>query len=377
MGDPRTQLPLFPDEPATPTRFENEPGFGGSFASSLLGLLQIEGLGRIGISALFRKLAGNLADVWSLDELEIQETLTAAKVKRAQKIAAEIVRSRDILLELGDKYLHALKKLDTHVLHQSELPPQLMDLRHPPLWLFVEGNPQVLWKYPGVAVVGTREPSPLGLNMTRRVVNQMSIYPLALVSGLAEGIDAAAHQAALAAKMPNIAFLGHGIDLEFPKATVDIRVRIVRSGGAVATEYLPGEHYKKQHFVERNRLQAALARVVIPIEAKTQSGTAHTVRFAQELRRLLIGVTWKGANGISEKLRADGQMVVDLEADEGLRYLDRMFRDISRETGQPTNALQKVIREFMRERRFRDVRRQDMLELIAIIEKELSSVEDN
>jgi hypothetical protein len=89
-------------------------------------------------------------------------------------------------------------------------------------------------------------------------------------------------------KVPTIAVLGTGILSEYPKGVMDLKERIVAGGGAIISEYLPHETYSAQNFVMRNRLQAALGRVLIPVEWNPKSGTAHTVRFAAALKRPIV-----------------------------------------------------------------------------------------
>lgn len=168
-------------------------------------------------------------------------------------------------------------------------PRALLHLEDPPHWLFVQGNTEVL-AAPSIAIVGTRDPSPEGLWLAEYVGLTLRHWGRPTVSGLAIGIDQAIHNASLAAKVPTIAVLGTGITADYPKNIGPIRKKIVDAGGAVITEYLPGESYSAMNFVRRNRLQAALARALIPVEWKERSGTAHTVRYAAGLGRAIAGL---------------------------------------------------------------------------------------
>lgn len=172
---------------------------------------------------------------------------------------------------------------------ETAYPPQLFDLASPPPWLFVQGDPSVLHRA-ALTVVGTRTPSRDGIWLCDYVGHCLSHWGAATVSGLANGIDQAVHEASIAAGVPTIAFLGTGIQNDYPKGSEILRRRIIEAGGAVATEYLPTESYSRANFVQRNRLQAALGRVLIPVEWAAKSGTAHTVRFASELRRPIVGL---------------------------------------------------------------------------------------
>jgi DNA protecting protein DprA len=168
--------------------------------------------------------------------------------------------------------------------HEPCFPRALLDLERPPHWLFVQGTTAPL-SMPAVAIVGTRKPSEDGLFLARYVGACLGDWPVATVSGLATGIDQLAHDSSLRAAVPTIAVLGTGILDNYPKGSADVRRRILEGGGTIVSEYLPRASYSAENFVQRNRLQAALGRVLIPVEWARRSGTAHTVRFATALGR--------------------------------------------------------------------------------------------
>jgi DNA protecting protein DprA len=177
------------------------------------------------------------------------------------------------------------------IIFRDELsyPSRLRDAEGPP-FLFVQGNIDLLQRIASVAVVGTREPTDHGRSLAAAVTSTLTGAGYVVISGLAEGIDAEVHTACLDRGGETIAVLGNGLNVDFPASNRDLRRRILQSGGTVVTEYLLAESYSKASFVQRNRIQAALAGAIIPIECRRQSGTAHTIRFARELGRLLVGV---------------------------------------------------------------------------------------
>jgi DNA processing protein len=179
-----------------------------------------------------------------------------------------------------------LAAIDVRLLLRSEplFPAALLDLERPPHWLFVQGA-RALLDAPSVAIVGTRKPSADGLFLARYVGACLGDWPAATVSGLAAGIDQLAHESSLRAGVPTIAVLGTGILDTYPRGSGPLRERILGAGGAIVSEYLPRASYSAENFVQRNRLQAALGRVLIPVEWARRSGTAHTVRFATALKR--------------------------------------------------------------------------------------------
>lgn len=188
---------------------------------------------------------------------------------------AHALGMRDRLTEMGIRLLFR---------EDPRFPRALLDLERPPHWLFVQGAMAPL-AMPSVAIVGTRKPSEDGLFLARYVGACLADWPAATVSGLAAGIDQLAHESSLRADVPTIAVLGTGILDNYPKGSDVIRQRILDAGGTIISEYLPRASYSADNFVQRNRLQAALGRVLIPVEWARRSGTAHTVRFATALKR--------------------------------------------------------------------------------------------
>ena len=196
-----------------------------------------------------------------------------------------------------------------------------------------------------------------------------SSYPVLVVSGLADGIDAEAHACTMNRGLKNMAFLGHGINLTFPEQTAGIRADIVRSGGAIVSEYMPDQSYQKRQFVERNRLQAALADLVIPVEAASASGTAHTVRFARKYQKTIVGLRWKGANGIVDDLAKEGDKIIEIMTVDGQRELDQLVQLIVAEVSGTAHPFSALERQIAREMRGRAFRQEDVAKLVEAIQK--------
>ncbi|MCC6444112.1 MAG: DNA-protecting protein DprA [Armatimonadetes bacterium] len=254
----------------------------------------------------------------------MKQILAHGKHPQPESIVARIASEQEALLAYGRQAVEAFARRQIRVLALSQLPPALQTLPDPPLWLFVEGNVQALFHKPAVAVVGTRTPSPEGLEAAARIAKLLGGCPITLVSGLAEGIDTAVHTAALLRGLPNVAFLGHGLDTTYPEGNRKLRAEILEKGGAIATEYLPGEGPKSNQFVARNRLIAGLSDLVIAVEGAPSGGTAHTVRFARRYGKIVVGVRWAGCAGLARDLEAAGGTVVDLFTPEGEARLEKM-----------------------------------------------------
>lgn len=194
-----------------------------------------------------------------------------------RKAQADALGMRDRLTQMGVRLLFR---------NDPRFPGALLDLERPPHWLFIQGAMAPL-AMPAVAIVGTRKPSEDGLFLARYVGACLRDWHAATVSGLAAGIDQLAHESSLRANVPTIAVLGTGILDNYPKGSDVLRQRILEAGGTIISEYLPRASYSAENFVQRNRLQAALSRALIPVEWARRSGTAHTVRFASTLGRPL------------------------------------------------------------------------------------------
>ncbi len=158
----------------------------------------------------------------------------------------------------------------------------------PPGRLFVAGAP-LADSAPAVAVVGTRRPSMAGIEATRTIAGTLAQAGFGIVSGLAVGIDAAAHSAALEVGGTTVAVLGCGLDVGYPAPNLRLKERIVQSG-TVVSEYPLGVGPLKRHFPARNRIIAALSVGVVVIEGAITSGALVTARLALDLNRSVYAV---------------------------------------------------------------------------------------
>jgi DNA processing protein len=195
-------------------------------------------------------------------------------------------------------------------------PSQLHDLPVPPSCLWVVGRLPTVHKRL-VAIVGARAATGAGCARTRELAADLGRRSVAVVSGGAFGIDAAAHEGALAAHAPTFAVLGCGTDIAYPDRHQDLFARIAGAGGLLS-EYPPGTPPRRGQFPARNRIIAALAEAVIVTEAAVRSGALITARLAQELGRLLLAVP--GSPGTDALVR-HGQALPVGTADDVLAAL--------------------------------------------------------
>ncbi len=168
-------------------------------------------------------------------------------------------------------------------------PPLLQQIYDPPLVLYVKGDAACLAE-PGIAVIGTRHPTPYGVGMAERLACDLSNHGLVIVSGLARGVDSAAHRGAINARGHTVAVFGTGIDIVYPRENGKMADTILALGGALVSEFPVGSFAAPQNFPIRNRVISGLAVGVLVVEAGEYSGTRITARCALEQNREVFAV---------------------------------------------------------------------------------------
>ena len=162
--------------------------------------------------------------------------------------------------------------------YSQKYPKLLKEINDPPQSLFVIGNlPQE--NELTIAIVGTRKASALGLKIAENFAGELAKLGFTIISGLAMGIDAAAHKGAISAGR-TLAVLGNGIDKIYPAQNENLAKRILEADGAIVSEYPPGSPSYKGNFIQRNRIVSGLSLAVVVIEAPEQSGALSTAGFA-------------------------------------------------------------------------------------------------
>ena len=171
---------------------------------------------------------------------------------------------------------------------QAGFPPLLLQTVDPPLLLYVQGDIGRL-SQPSVAVVGSRHPTPQGSQNARAFAAALAERGFVVVSGLALGIDAAAHEGALAAAAGTVAVVGTGLDRVYPDRHRDLARRIA-ANGVLVSEFAPGTPPLPEHFPQRNRIIAGLSLGTLVVEAALQSGSLITARLAAEANREVFAI---------------------------------------------------------------------------------------
>lgn len=232
------------------------------------------------------------------------------------KSARPSPESQKIITDCASAGLGIVTTRDEH------FPPRLAAIPDPPLLLFVAGNLKTL-SNDSLAIVGGREASGAGRRFATSIAAALSNAGLTIVSGLALGIDTAAHQGALAGASPTIAVLGGGHRRLYPESNKGLARKICDQGGAVVSEYPPLSRPTRYTFPERNRIVSGLALGVLVLEARERSGSLITANYALEQGREVMAVPGPVESRLSRGAHAlirDGAGLVE-SADDVLAML--------------------------------------------------------
>lgn len=239
--------------------------------------------------------------------------------------------------ERDAEYLRA-RSCRVYAVTDRHYPPALREIFDPPYLLYVRGElPDE--HVPAVALVGTRRPTAAASIAARELAGELAAAGLPVVSGLARGIDAAAHEGALVRGITG-AVLASGIDMVTPSSSRPVAGVMLDRGGYIVSEYAPGTAPRKYHFPARNRIISGLARGVVIVQAPARSGALITAEYALDQGRDLF-VHRDGLGGASgaggDDLAADGAMIIS-SADDVLREWG-IERDASGEALDRASAL--------------------------------------
>ncbi|MES2971942.1 MAG: DNA-processing protein DprA [Patescibacteria group bacterium] len=174
--------------------------------------------------------------------------------------------------------------------NSPDFPEKLKNIPSPPRLLYVLGDLEPLRHKTVVSIVGSRAVSPYGRQITSRLATEIAKQDLAIVSGLALGIDAIAHQAAVDIGSYTVAVLPCGLDRFYPGTNHNLAEQILKQGGAIISEYPEATEPYKLNFIERNRLVSGLCDGLLITEASQRSGTLHTANFALEQGKTVMAV---------------------------------------------------------------------------------------
>ena len=267
--------------------------------SALLGLLLGRGVGR-------RTIRRVVAETWKRGGT----TVEAAACLRAD-YGVQIARKTEVAAELA-----AIERLGLSIVRigDAHYPEALASIPDAPVALFVRGRTSALVGSFNVAIVGSRRGSPFGRQFARVLAADLGRAGLGIVSGLAIGIDGAAHRGALEVSGTTIAIVGSGHCRVYPASHRGLGSEIVAAGGALATEYPPSSRALPGNFPERNRIISGMAAGIVVVEASVKSGSLITARMALEQGREVMavpGTVFGGAHGGCHRLIKQGAALVE------------------------------------------------------------------
>lgn len=300
-----------------------------------LALSRIQGIGVRTAEYLIR-ITGSLAALFHSTESE----LVASGVKPALARALQQPDWRAV--DHACDWLEAAPDRTTLQVTASHYPDYLRQIPDPPLVLFVQGQPGALTR-PQIGIVGSRNPTPDGIGIAADFAARLSRAGLTITSGMALGIDAAAHQGAMQAGGSTVAVAGCGPDRVYPKAHARLAEGI-RENGALVSEFFPGTPPLAGNFPRRNRIISGLCTGVMVVEAALRSGSLITARYAAEQGREVFAIPGSihspQARGC-HRLIKQGAKLVETEQDvlEELRFMTTL--DCM--TGQPEVAAEQTL----------------------------------
>lgn len=279
--------------------------------SASLGFLLFDGIGPRSFQKLLKKF-GSSENAW-----ENLDHATAKELRIQEKVYLEFENFRHAFD--SQEYFEKLKKTKVVFIpfENSEYPSQLKDLDAPPIGLFCKGNLGLLALKNNLAVVGARKITSYGKEVTVSIVTELARNHIVITSGLALGVDAAAHKTALENNTPTIAVLGCGVDCATPSENQDLYEKILDNNGLVVSEYPLGMPPSKGSFPMRNRIIAALSLGVLITEAAEDSGSLITAEEALKLGRKVFAIpgpiTSQMSRGSLKLLKEGGMLVTNAE----------------------------------------------------------------
>ena len=249
---------------------------------ALLVLNALPNIGPITTNRLLDTLGGDPRRIFAADARTLQAVRGVGPVIADFILGWEqhfdLAREEDRLAKARAEFIPA---------RDPRYPAALREIHDPPIGLYQKGSYR--WDRPGIALVGSRRTTLYGQTVSKRFAGELARAGFCIVSGLARGIDTAAHEGALEAGGATAAVLGTGIDLIYPPENLDL-YRRVEAGGAIVSEFPFGRRADRQSFAMRNRIVSGLCAAVVVVESDVDGGSMITAKFAGEQGRQLFAV---------------------------------------------------------------------------------------
>ena len=246
----------------------------------IITLTLIKGLGRKTINKIIRQgelnhlNSSEIIDYLNNINLKIKRIITKEELKYANEIAKRAIHICDI------------ENIKISTLLDKDFPQKLKNIDDNPVIIYSKGYYNNL-NDKGVAIIGSRNPSLHGVNVSYKISSILSQKNYTIVSGLANGCDTFAHLGALDTYGKTIAVMPCGLDMVYPNNNCDLFKRIINNNGCVISEYPPSQTVSKYRLIERDRLQSALSEGIIVIETTENGGSLHTVNYAFDQNKIV------------------------------------------------------------------------------------------
>ena len=308
----------------------------------------------------------------SAENIYNAESYDKAEVKLSPAAYASL---NDKSFSKVDKIIHYCTKngVDIITREDARYPASLCHIYNPPLLLFVRGDISCLNDKLVISFVGTRKCSAYGIRAADKIAGEISQYGVVVVSGMAKGIDTAAHEATLRAGGKTVAVLGCGIDICYPKQNKSLMEKIAKTG-AVITEFIPGTPPDGANFPVRNRIISGLARGVVITEAPERSGALITASYAADQGKDVFAVPGDITNPCCEgtnKLIADGAKLItcaeDILCEYENEYPDMKKQQEVKEEPKIVGAVESLIADYNEDEKA-------LLRAIGLVEKHIDDI---
>ncbi|KAA3639633.1 MAG: DNA-protecting protein DprA [Bacteroidetes bacterium] len=260
------------------------------------------------------------------------------------------------VFEAAERELDFIQKFGIRPLFylDKDYPARLKNFHDGPALLYYRGNAD-LNAYRTVAIIGTRKPTPKGVSVTENLVEGLKQFNVTTISGLAFGIDVAAHRKSLEMNIPTIGVLGHGLQKIYPAQHYDIASRMMENGGLL-TEYWSFKKPDREHFPMRNRIVAGLCDALIVVESAKKGGSMITVNFANDYNKDVFAVPGRVGDENSQgcNLLIKSHRAALLESVHDLAYVMRweeidarknIQRQMFNEFSEPEKLIVNLLRE--------------------------------
>lgn len=263
-----------------------------------------------------RRILRAVREAGSADEI-LSLPLTGLEALQFPAQAVQFIADGQARRAADEELVNLQKSGGTFLTYKDEAyPERLRQIFDPPALLWIRGDIELLSK-PSIAVVGTRHPTPYGSGMAEMLSRDLAGRNIVILSGMARGVDTAAHKGALVAKGKTIAVWGTGIDVIYPKENKSLAEQIIAGGGTIVSEYPTGTFPAPQNFPKRNRILSGMSIGVLVVEAGEHSGTRVTARCALEQNRDVFAVpgnvTTKNAWGPNTLIKQGAKLVATWE----------------------------------------------------------------